>query len=168
MDDPEDTISSSASADPLDALLRSHLRAELESKVGLAERRFLRELNRGQRRSGARLATWALWATGSAIAASVGIVWGVMAHRTGAPPQNASHPGQPATWVSAQGPRELGEVVEYSTIDEGTRYVENQGPARQVRRQVLQTTQWYDPDADAQIEITVPQERVILIGMPSF
>jgi hypothetical protein len=166
MDDRENT--DSLPADPLEALLRGHLRVELEPKVGLAERRFLRELRQGRRRSGARLAIWALWATGSAMAASVGIVWGVMQHRAGGPSPIASRPDKPATIASAQGMRELGEVVQFSTIDEGTRYVENEGPARQLRRQVLQTTQWYDPDSGAQIEITVPQEQVMLIGMPSF
>jgi hypothetical protein len=170
MDDRENTISSAAPADPLGALLRSHLRAELDAKAGLAEARFMREVRRrDERRHGTRLAIWALWATGSAIAASVGIVWGVMAHRNASLSSPiASRPDKPTTVASAQGLRELGEVVEYSTIDEGSRYVENEGPARQVRRQVLQTTQWYDPDSGAQIEITVPHEQVMLIGLPSF
>jgi hypothetical protein len=167
MDDREDT-NSSLPADPLDTLLRDHLREELEPRVGMAERRFLREINRDRRRSGSRLAIWALWATGSAMAASVGIVWGVMQHRVATLPQIASRPTKSATVASATGMREMGEVIEYSTIDEGTRYVEHEGPARQLRRQVLQTTQWYDPDSGAQIEITVPQEQVMLIGMPSF
>src|SRR6516162_10276166 len=102
MDDREDT--DSLPADPLETLLRGHLRAGLEPKVGLAERRFLREINRGRRRSGSRLAIWALWATGSAMAASVGIVWGVIQHRA-TPAHMASRPDHAATVASAQGMR---------------------------------------------------------------
>ena len=46
-------------------------------------------------------------------------------------------------------------MLTYRTLDEGPAVLENQGPMRQLRRQVLQTVQWYDPQAKANVQITV-------------
>ena len=55
--------------------------------------------------------------------------------------------------VSNQELTPVQQIVAYRTLDEGSVVLENAGPARQLRRQVLQTVLWYDPDQKANIEI---------------
>jgi hypothetical protein len=168
MDDREPNTT--ADADPLEALLRNHLRGELDGQLGRSEARFTREVAkeavRQRYRGPSRLAIWGWWAA-AVSAASVGIVWGMFAHRP-LPAREIISATTPASVASAQDPEAVGEVVEFNTIDEGTLVLENEGPARQLRRQVLQTTQWYDPQTGGRIEVTVPQEQVVLIGLPSY
>src|SRR5947199_2518802 len=117
MSDREHT---SMESDRLDALLEAHLRAELDGQLGGAEARFTREMAKQAscRRGGhGRLALWGLWAAG-AMAASVGIVWGVVVSReAGLQAVTRIEPGVTTPAVSsssADGPQELGEIVEYS------------------------------------------------------
>ena len=159
--------------DPFDALIQSHLRGELDGQLGRAEARFAREMarqeNPGRRQMG-RLFIGAVWASG--VAASMGIVWGFVAHRM--EPKGGlltQHPAVVSTAPAYASPKSgisLDETISFQTIDEGTVVVKDHGPARQLRRQVLQSMNWYDPVRRERIEITVPTEQVVLVGMPSF
>ena len=160
--------------DMLDALLRDHLRGELDSQLGRAEAGFARELSRRRnsspRRTG-RLLIGGLWAAGL-MAASVGIVWGVAVHHAAQRPQIAprheARADPPALTMPRQAEIPLEQIVTYRTLDEGAVVLENHGPARQLRRQVLQTVQWYDQQRKASLEITVPREQIVFVGMPSY
>jgi hypothetical protein len=150
--------------DGLDALLTAHLRERLDGQVGRAEAAFAAEAGGpSQRRRSMRLGVWGLWVAG-AMAASVGIVWSVGAHR--------DEPKKTVTHVSPSlAESELamvGAVTQYQTIDEGAVTVENAGPARRVRREVVETVQWHDPQSGADIEVTIPHEQVVFVGMPAF
>ena|SRR5258706_8066927 len=166
MNDPEDT---------LDQLLHEYLRDRLDPQLGRAESYFVQKANapaRGVPSRPHRLLIWGLWAAG-AMAASVGIVWGVAVHRAPPiPPLRVTRDSSPrvtsAPSASASTGIPIEQVVTYRTIDEGPAVLENQGPMRQLRRQVLQTVQWYDPQTKANVQITVPREQVVFVPMPSY
>jgi hypothetical protein len=166
MNDPEDN---------LQQILPDHFRAQLDTQLGRAEAAFARRL---AAQTGARPphrrhpAIWGLWAAG-AIAASAGIVWGVVAHRempavgpaiqVAQRPQAVTPEGQsPSTQISVE------QIVAYQTIDEGSVILEDQGPARKLRRQVMQTVEWYDPERKESGTVRVPIDQVVLVGTPSF
>jgi hypothetical protein len=154
--------------DALEALLTAHLRGELDGLVGRAEAAFRAEAaGELPRRRPMRLGMWGLWVAG-AMAASVGIVWGVAARH--AEPQKAITQvvtGGAVTSAEVE-PAMVGAVTQYQTIDEGAVTVENEGPARRVRREVVQTVQWYDAQSGADIEVTIPHEQVVFVGVPAF
>src|SRR3954468_18420726 len=140
MNDPEDM---------LEQLLQEHLHRKLDPQLGRARARFAEDVNPPARKSHPnpqRLMIWGLWAAG-AMAASVGIVWGVAIHQSPLPNITQHQTPQPVSAstavASAKIPSE--QIIAYRTIDEGPVIVENHGPARQLRRQVLETVQWYDP-----------------------
>src|SRR5258706_11659873 len=138
MNDPEDM---------LERLRQEHLHRRLDPLLGRARARFAEELLPSEQRTHSnprRLMIWGLWAAG-AMAASVGIVWGVAVHHSPPRPNIAEHPAPrtesaSSALVSAKMPIE--QIVAYRTLDEGPVIVENHGPARQLRRQVLETVQW--------------------------
>jgi hypothetical protein len=156
--------------DALDAQLTAHLRGELDGQRGRAEARFRAEVLRARSRRRPMLGggVWGLWVAG-AMAASVGIVWGVGVHRLERQGKVTAKMETGASSRSAEAePAMVGAVTEYRTIDEGAVLVENAGPARRLRREVLETLQWYDQQSGADIEVTIPHEQVVLVGMPAF
>jgi hypothetical protein len=163
MNDPEDM---------LEQLLQEHLHRKLDPQLGRARARFAEDVISRARKSHPnprRLMIWGLWAAG-AMAASVGIVWGVAVSHS-PPPNITRHPTpQPvsASTALASTKMPIEQIIAYRTLDEGPVIVENHGPARQLRRQVLETVQWYDPGLQSNVQITVPREQVVFVAMPSY
>jgi hypothetical protein len=154
--------------DPLDDLLREHFRSELDGQLGKAAKSFAAEVKRGRRigaaDAGRRLVIWGVWTAG-AIAASVGIVWGFATRLSPVLPTVISD----ATTTSASNdPLPLQRVVESHSIDEGTILLGDAGPVRRVREQVIETTTFYDPESHAQLEFSVPRERMMLVGLHTY
>src|SRR5258708_1820377 len=125
--------------DTLDALLSEHFARRLDPQLGRAQAHFAKtvskrhELHAG--RSG-RLLIWGLWAAG-AMAASVGIVWGMGVYHNPSQPHLAQQLEPTTDPSSAPQPQiPIAQVISYRTLDEGSVVLENQGPARQLRRQV--------------------------------
>jgi hypothetical protein len=154
---------------PLDEALREHLRGRLDGQLGRSVAAFRREVARKpQSHLGPRMVVWGLCA-GASLAASVAIVWATVVHHDQRPkPILATSGDENPTATSAGSPLPLEQTVEYTTVDEGTVVLENQGPARRLRRSVLATFEYYDPQQKANIEITVPQEQTVLVGMQTF
>ena len=166
MNDPQDT---------LDQLLQEHFHRQLDPQLGRAASTFAQQIAaarapRTQMRP-RRLMIWCLWAAG-AMAASVGIVWGVAVVRHPlSQPGISEQPKKPAS--SASSPLATAEIpieniIAYRTLDEGPVLLDDHCPVRQLRRQVLQTVQWYDPQAKANVQITVPREQIVYVPMPSY
>lgn len=148
--------------DVLDDLLRDHFRRELDPHVGKADRAV-----RHAAPAGRRLWIGAAWTAG-ALAASLGIVWAV-AVRMGAVVHGPNHPIVSTMPVPVGvDPVPIQQVVERQAVDEGTVIVGDAGPARWVREKVVETTTFYDQASKAQVELTVPKERVMLIGMETY
>lgn len=161
--------------DSLEAILPDHFRAQLDGQLGRAESAFTRRIAQQNAPRWPRRRhplVWGLWAAG-AIAASAGIVWGVVAHHelptVGPAIEMVQHPQ--AVTPQAQAPStqiSVEQIVAYQTIDEGSVILEDQGPARKLRRQVMQTVEWYDPERNESGTVRVPIEQVVLVGTPSF
>lgn len=148
--------------DVLDDLLRDHFRRELDPHVGKAGRAI-----RHATPAGRRLWIGVGWTAG-ALAASVGIVWAVAA-RMGSVVRTPTHPIVSTMPAPVAGdPVPIQQVVERQAVDEGTVIVGDAGPARWVREKVVETTTFYDQESKAQVELTVPKERVMLIGMETY
>jgi hypothetical protein len=89
------------------------------------------------------------------------------------PPQLANtplvvpvHPFAPATATTDFTPRDLTQLTAWTASDEGVEIVtlaDQQMPVRKVRRDAVETTQWFDPQSNAQIKLIVPVQQEILI-----
>jgi hypothetical protein len=154
--------------DPLDDLLRVHYRSELDGQLGKAAKAFAAEVKRGRRintaESGRRLVIWGIWTAGG-IAASVGIVWGFATRLSPVLPTIVS---EATTNSASDDPLPLQRVVESHSIDEGTIVLGDAGPVRRVRERVIETTTFYDPESHAQLEVSVPHERTMLVGLHTY
>jgi hypothetical protein len=53
-------------------------------------------------------------------------------------------------------------------LAEGAVILETEGPARKLRRQVMQTVEWYDPERKESGSVRVPIDQVVLVGIQSF
>lgn len=137
----------------LDVLLKSHLSAQLDGQLGRSVAAF--------RESRAPRRTVAWWlAAGAAVAA--GVLLAALLNREPGPtttppplakntlPEEAPTIVQSATWTRLE--------------DDGLAMVADQ-PARQLRRQVVDEVEWYDPRRKATVRTTVPRQQIILIGM---
>lgn len=169
----------------LESALRTHLRRELDGQLGRAEARFLREsqgpamsivapsaaMRGGTGRMRATLLWWAPFAGG--IAAAIAIVCGAAAfHSRAGQDTQLVHTGRssviPAP-ASAPAMEEMySETIDVRTVDEGTVVIEDQGPARQFRREVIDHVEWFDAATNKRIELDIPREEVVLVGMNTY
>lgn len=137
----------------LDLLLKTHLSAQLDPRLGRSVAAFR------QSRAPRRTIGWWI-AAGSAVAA--GVLLGALLNRGPSP----TTPRQPLAKGTA--PEEAPTIVQSATWtrleDDGLAMVANQ-PARQLRRQVVDEVEWYDPRRKATVRTTVPRQQIILIGM---
>jgi hypothetical protein len=141
----------------LDELLREHFRAELDLHAGRAAKTFAKRLRGHTSGMPRRLMVWALWSAG-AVAATVGIVWGMTQ-------QVAQPPIRKAKTVAADRPWPMAQVEHRQNVDEGTVILDEFGPARRVRQEIVQTTTYYDPAGGGQLEVTVPAEEVAYVAL---
>jgi hypothetical protein len=63
--------------------------------------------------------------------------------------------------------QQLQQVDTSATLDQGT-IVVGGAPARVVKTVSTQRTEWLGPDRNVRVETTVPQERVMLIGIDTY
>jgi len=150
--------------DQLNAMLREHLSRELDGQTGRAGAAFARS----QRRLAPRLAAW-----GSLAAAAV---MAVILLRPGQPVSApaVSAPAVPAPAVPApvQPSATVTTAVEYQfnsqTIDQGMVFLDKDTPARQYVERQVETARWVDPITHAQMELTVPHDQILLVGLNTY
>lgn len=143
--------------DHLDALLKRHLARQLDPVIGQAGPAFQQYLRRKPVR-------WQPWAWGIGLSAAAAVIALALLMRedpVAAPPLPA--PG-PIAVVSAKEP-EMTRSVAWRDYDEGTMLLDAYTPVRRVRREIVETSQWYDPQAGRWIEMNIPREEVMLISM---
>jgi hypothetical protein len=149
--------------DVVDDLLRDHFRRELDPHVGQAERAVRRGAPAGRR---LWLGGW--WTAAGALAASVGIVSAIAARMGTAAHQPTPQIVTTMPAPAAGEPVPIEQVVRSQAVDEGPVIVGDAGPARWVREKVVETTTFYDQESKSQVQLTVPKERVMLIGMQTY
>ena len=146
----------------LDAALGAYLASALDPQRGRAAERFGHMLaaEPPTPRVLPRVLTLAAGGIITAAAAALALAATIL-------PRQSYGPARPVS--SAQDPwPQTTDVLYWRNLDEGTVLLDDNTPARRVRRQVLQQVQWYDPASNAEVEITVPGEEVVLVGMPSY
>ncbi len=142
----------------LDVLLERHFGRELDPHLGHARERWATD--RANRRLRLRW-TWGL--VGAAAAAAVVAI--ALVHPLGRPrpgPDGAALPDGQLTIMPVT------SATVSRTVDEDTIVTEDQTPVRVVRREILQTTEWFDPQHQARIQIERPGEQVLLIGLSKY
>ena len=156
------------------ALLHEHFHAELEGLPGRTEKFFVDQMSReatGRRgiNHGWRIR---IAATIGAIAAMLCVASGLFAYRdrvmvkvTAKPVViAASHPVRRVPQAAFPYERSIA----FRTVDAGPGHMKDSSPARALRREVVETLRWYDPEHREQMQVTVPSEQVVLIKMPAF
>jgi hypothetical protein len=142
----------------LDLLLREHLSAELDPQLGRAPASF--EARSRRRFSRWRAASWSIGAGLALAAAIAGLfllapLWKVM--KTTEPQISPTPP------VAQLEPVE--HEVAWNTIDQGTVFVNDNVPMRSIRRERLDRFKWTDPETKAQMQMSVPHDEVVLVGL---
>lgn len=137
----------------LDLLLKTHLPAQLDPQLGRSVAAF--------RQSQAPRRTIGWWiAAGSAVAA--GVLLAVLLNHG---PRQTSVPQPLAKKMLPEEVPTIVQSAKWSRLeDDGLAMVADQ-PARQLRRQVVDEVEWYDPRRKATVRTTVPRQQIILIGM---
>ena len=149
----------------LDLLLRDHFSTELDGQLGRAP---VAILARSRRRSPWRAAVnWGVGG-GFALAAAIGALFlfapllKIMSRGGDSDShQVAQRAGAPVTPISEPVEHEIA----WNTIDQGTVFVNDNVPMRSIRRQRVDSLKWIDPDTKAQMEVTVPHDEVVLVGL---
>lgn len=147
----------------LDDLLAAHLAAELDALTGRSAQRFQQLLDARPFRP----MPWLLAGSLTAMAASIALLWALQArwHTDSPAPPSPVTVNQDTTGDELL---ELERTLAWRTVDEGTFELDDKTPVRKLRTQTLQQVQWYDPRRQVLVEMTVPQEQVLLVGMNTY
>jgi hypothetical protein len=166
----------------LDETLRRFLGEELDGQLGRARTAFETHVTRSATRrprhaSRSRLWVIGLTGAGAAIAASLAAVWAVPMFGKKSSPTAIVNPVQPSSLRLGEGAphiasagtdwQQLQQVDTSDVVDQGTLVV-NGAPARVVKSRSTQRTEWLDRERNIHMETTVPQERVMLIGIDTY
>ena len=184
--------------DELDATLRAYLAAELDGQVGRAGQAFQEHLalaHPGARRQGGgirstRAGLWMIGALGTAVAASVAAtMWAVpvtttpgagdfvaVATAESEKPVNVDRtPGGEASVDPVQTSASLAvnweqveRVVSSRTVDRGLVLLDDNTPARLVRRVSLEQTEWVDEQRGVRMQAFVPRQEARLISLDTY
>ena len=164
----------------LDALLTKHLSSQLDRQLGRSEARF-EQMIRMQRQlqtapqtqpNKFRINPFMLGLVGAAMAASIAAVF-VLPHLLRIKPGTIAAPAPRiiADSGSATNPVETIPVereVSWRTLDRGTVFVgEDEQPMRGLVRQRVDNFRWSDPSSNTKVEVSVPHDEVMLVGMKS-
>jgi hypothetical protein len=144
----------------LDLLLREHLSAELDPQLGKAPAAFEAKPRRRPTSWRSMLISLSIGG-GFALAAAIG---GLFIFAPLLKVMNKPDPRQivmPVTPVSEPVEHE----VAWNTVDQGTVFVNDDVPMRSVLRQRVDSLKWVDPDTHATIEMKVPRDEVVLVGL---
>lgn len=168
--------------------LGEYLASELDGHVGRSEQHFA-HLPPGAgvpvRRRRARLARVALGT--AAVAASI-LLWVVLVRPEPAagtrkdhqpppavvqvdkPPKSAEAPPAPKQMrielaAATARPVLVEQLVRWRTLDEGMVFLDERTPVRKLRRQWLARVAWFDAERGARLEMIVPREEVVFVGI---
>ena len=150
----------------VDEQLGAYLRQQLDGQMGRAAEGFA-QTQRFER----RMRIWRRLAAGGALAAAASVAALLMihaAHRGSAGGPGNGEPPIVKVDDSSQEPRELERTLAWRTVDDGTVLIGGSEPMRQLRREVYEHVQWYDPQQRTTIEMSVPTEEVIFVKMNKY
>jgi hypothetical protein len=140
----------------LDELLRGHLHGCLDGQLGRSMAAFHEAL--------APRGRWRLWAAGVAAAAGLAVAMLLIANHSPSPKVVKDNPLPLTQPLAAVTPPMVQSAVWSKMTDDGTMLVDDR-PMRQMRRQVVNETEWYDARNGATIKTTQPQQQIYLIEL---
>jgi hypothetical protein len=173
----------------LDATLRRFLSTELDGQLGRARTAFEAHVarpaatHRPRRATRSRLWVIGLAGAGAAMAASLAAVWAVPMFGGKRPSStmvvDVVQPPQPHAPSSRPGERSAGNAspaidwepvrqVSTTAVRDGGTLVVGGAPARVVKSVSTERIEYFDPGRNVRVETTVPQERVMLIGVDTY
>jgi hypothetical protein len=159
--------------DPHDAavevMLGEHFNSRLGGQVGKASAAFAREMDRElhAREVKRTRRAWFLAAIPTAVAACVVVLATISYMKPGVVDAGK---GSGGGTVVADSPK-VDSTTYYRDFDGGVRVVSDENgtrPVRQIRRQVVQETEWYDPVEKATMRVTVPAEQTVYVGVQPY
>ena len=74
----------------------------------------------------------------------------------------------PVNMARQERPSQVEQTISWETTDEGTLLLDDQTAVRRLRRQIVDRVKWYDPQQQTLVEIAVPKEEIILIGLMTY
>lgn len=173
----------------IDETLRRYFAVELDGQLGRAERAFRGELRltplaatgpRRRRRS-LRSHAWVIGAMGAAAAASMAAMWIVPVTPPGGTPVAVTQPGVDDGAIAGVGGtsledlstsqpkwRQVEQVVNSMTLDDGLVLLEDNSPARLVRQVALQQVEWVDERSGVRVQAVLPREGARLIPVDTY
>ena len=144
----------------IEDLFARHLGACLDGQLGRATAAFRRE--RLQQRPRRRIG---LWLSGAAtLAAGFSIAWFLVHSHTSGDRTTVTPNHDPSPVVMDTTPPTLQSATWSKVMDDGPTLVDDR-PVRQLRRKVVEETEWYDAKSNAVIKTTQPRQQVFLIDM---
>jgi hypothetical protein len=153
----------------VEVMLGEHLNARLNGQVGKASAAFQQQMNRElhARELKRTRRAWYLAAIPTGLAACIAVMATISYMK---PPAVDAKKGAGATVAAADSPK-VESTTYYRDFDGGVRMVSSEnGPraVRQIRRQVVQETEWYDPQEKATMRVTVPAEQTVYVGVQPY
>jgi hypothetical protein len=139
--------------DNFDLLLRQHFKATLDGQLGRAPDVLARTIARRR-----PWRTMILTSAGTALAASIALVALLKPTPRGL---DDDEPMQHA--IETHGPIEY--EIAWKTFDEGMLYLGEGTPVHGLRRQRVDSLRWIDPSTKATVEVTVPRDEIMLVGL---
>ena len=140
--------------DNLDRELADYLSRRLDPHRGRALAALQTEWQRERRR---RLILFT--GAGLAVAASITIAFMLWATW-----DRAGSSSTPITAIATDAPRNLEQLIAWETSDQGVASLDqDHPPVRTLLQQGVQQATWFDPQRNATMRLTVPQEQIILI-----
>ena len=153
----------------LTGMLHEHLSEKLDDQLGRSATFFAQQMMREphstqQTRTNhwriIRPWAWTL-AAGSLAAAAAVVAFVVMSQRI----VPSAHPKIAVNPIVDESPRPIERTVYYRTVDDGTVYLDDDTPARQMRRQQVEQVTWLDKKTGQTSRTeSIPKEDVMLVA----
>jgi hypothetical protein len=149
--------------DNLDTLLREHFASQLDGQLDKARYgqldRAPAAFARSSRRRPWRAVVWPL-----ALAAGIAAVFVLPALlRRGEKP---ALPGPQVAQITSSPSVE--HEIAWNTIDQGTVFIADDQPMRSIRRERTDSFRWIDPETSALMELSIPHNEIVLVGMSAY
>lgn len=131
--------------DNFDQMMRDHFAQELDGQL------------RGAPRVIHRVRRWPLALAGGAAIAAALVGWMLL----------RPEPAKTAPTIAVAEPAVKYEVA-WETVDHGTVFLDDETPMQAYVYRQIATARWVDPATNAVTEVSVPHEKVVLIGLNTY
>jgi hypothetical protein len=147
----------------LGLLMGEHFRSKLDGRLGSAQGAFEEHIARR------RAMVFRLMAAGSALAACLAVALIIVVSVRGKLPtpshSNQIPESQPTPAIAFTPDVSMERLISCQNIDEGTVVLDDNTPARRVRRRMIERVILHDGDDQTTVELTTPREEVFYVPL---